>query len=327
MDMRLFIRNGNYHVEFPGGKRQSLRTSDEKTARGIFREIEKEYLRGRLIQLDNIKKVSISELSKLYSTHRPGISKWTEKKDALSMKLLREAIGDIQIKTLTTAKIDEFKSKCLARGTTPQSVNGYLRHIKAALSYAVDEGYIPKKPKLKTIPVNKQAMSERIISPDDIEKILQAARVKDENLWHYFTVLLWTGARRREALNLMWQDCNLKNNYALLRKTKGKKNRKVPLLPPVIEVLAPIKKDIGRVFPNWHPDTVSKMFHRIAVACEVKARLHDLRHSAATYMLKSGIPLQVVKEILGHSQLSTTMIYSHVLDDVIASEMAKMRIE
>jgi integrase len=325
--MRLFVRNGNYHIAFPGGKRQSLRTPDEKTARGIFREMEKEYLRGRLLHLDNTKRLTISELSKAYTKHRPGISKWTEKKDALSMKLLREAIGDIQIRTLTTPRIDEFKSKCLARGARPQTINGYLRHIKAALSYAVDEGYIPKKPKMKMVPVNKQAMNERIVSPADLKKILDAARNQDENLWRYFTVLLWTGARRREALNLTWQDCDFEKNYALLRETKGKNNRRVPLLPPVINALEPVKRDIGLIFPKWHPDTCSHMFRDIAVSCGVNARLHDLRHSAASYMLQSGVPVQVVKEILGHSHLSTTMIYAHVLDDVMAKEIAKMRIE
>ena len=90
--MRLFCRHGVYHVEFAGGKRRSLRTSDEQTAKGIFKELEKEYLRGRLLRLDNSKRKSISEFSTHYSEHRPGISKWTVKKDLLSLKLLREAI-------------------------------------------------------------------------------------------------------------------------------------------------------------------------------------------------------------------------------------------
>jgi site-specific recombinase XerD len=44
-------------------------------------------------------------------------------------------------------------------------------------------------------------------------------------------------------------------------------------------------------------------------------------------MLKSGIPIQVVKEILGHSQITTTMIYTHVLDDIKQNEMKKLRFE
>ena len=69
------------------------------------------------------------------------------------------------------------------------------------------------------------------------------------------------------------------------------------------------------------------MFRELAELCGVSARLHDLRHSACTYMLKSGIPIQVVKEILGHSQITTTMIYTHVLDDIKQNEMKKLRFE
>ena len=61
--MRLFNRKGVWHVEFAGGKRRSLRTPDAATAKGIFKELEKEYLRGRLLRLDNTKRISISEFS------------------------------------------------------------------------------------------------------------------------------------------------------------------------------------------------------------------------------------------------------------------------
>jgi len=325
--MRLFKRGDTYYVEISRGKKRSLKTGDAKTAKAIFREMEKEYLKGRLIQLDTTRRMTIEEFSAFYLEHRPGISKWTVKKDALSFKLLQDALGNIQIRTITTAKIDSFSKICLARGAKPQTVNGYLRHIKSALTYALDDGIIEKKPKIKMIPEDKQSIAERIISPKDLKTILDAAREQDQVFGIYLTLLLWTGARRREILRLKWQDCDFENKSALLTKTKGKRNRRVPMLEPAIEALEPVKKDIGRIFPQWYPDTVSKWFHALAKECGIDARLHDLRHSAATYMLKSGIPIQVVKEILGHAHLSTTMIYSHILDEVANKEMQKMRIE
>lgn len=228
---------------------------------------------------------------------------------------------------LTSDKIDRFKTVCLSRGTSPQTVNGYLRHIKAALSYALDNEYLDKKVKIKMVPANREDIAERIISPADLKRILETASEQNADFGRYLTLLVWTGARRREILTLTWQAINFDRKSVLLTKTKGKRDRRVPLLPGAILALEPIKKAIGRVFPDWHPDTMSKWFHAIAKGLGVKARLHDLRHSAATYMLKSGIPIQVVKEILGHAHLSTTMIYSHVLDGVLESEMGKMKIE
>jgi integrase len=126
---------------------------------------------------------------------------------------------------------------------------------------------------------------------------------------------------------LNWQEVSLDRRSILLTGTKGKRDRRVPLLPGAVTVLEPLQKDIGRVFPEWHLDTVSKRFHETVKGLGIRARLHDLRHSAATYLLKSGVPIQVVKEILGHAHLSTTMIYSHILDEVMAEEMKKLRFE
>lgn len=106
---------------------------------------------------------------------------------------------------------------------------------------------------------------------------------------------------------------------------KGGKERSVPLLPPVLKALEPIKKDIGKVFVQYHPDTLSKKFHALAVACGIDARLHDLRHSCATYLLKSGVDIRVVQKILGHTQISTTTIYADVLDDLAKKEMEKLK--
>jgi len=195
------------------------------------------------------------------STNTPsGISTETIKKDRLSLKLLREAIGNIEIRTLSSSKIDEFKTVCLTRGARPQTVNGYLRHIKGALSYAVDEKLIEKRPKIKMVPVDEQDLAERIIAPRTIRAILDAAKVDDRDFGRYLTVLLWTGARRREILHLTWQDVDIAHGSALLTHTKGKRNRRVPLLPAAISALKPMQKDIGSVFPTWHPDTVSKWF-------------------------------------------------------------------
>ena len=102
----------------------------------------------------------------------------------------------------------------------------------------------------------------------------------------------------------------------------------MPLLPPLIEILTPIQKDIGPVFPPHHADTYSHKFKKIAVLCGIKENhLHDLRHTAATFMLKSGIPLPVFQKILGHSQISTTQIYAKVLDEMMQSEMSKLKFE
>jgi len=326
--MRLFCRNGWYHVEIERNRSKALKTRDKAKAKSVFKEMEKEWLRGRLFLLEDYRKATISELATDYCS-RSNVSKWTTKKDELSLKLLSEAIGDIQIRTITRERMRKFKSVCLARGTASITINGYLRHIKAAFHYAVREGFLEKIPEIEMESVDDTL--PRYLSPEQIKKILKKAKETDPDLWHYIMFNLYTGCRRRESLRLEWQKIDLKNRECRLMgkrsKGKGLKERVVRLLDPIYKVLYPVKKDVGKVFFQYHPDTVSKMFHALAKSCGVNARLHDLRHSCATYLLKSGVPPEVVQKILGHSQITTTQIYAKVLDEVVKKEMEKLRFQ
>ena len=325
--MRLFQRkNGVYYVEVARNRWKSLKTRNQKTAESLFKEMETEYLRGRLIQLENEKRISLGDFTDKYIESRDGISPHTTKKDQLSLDLLADVVGkSLPLRALTEEKLEEFKKACKARKASEVTIDGYLRHIKAALTYALEKGYIKKKPKIKMYRKDDHELL-RIIFPEDIKKILAKAQEKDIELWRIFTFYLWTATRRREGLGLEWPKVRLERKTCIVR-GKGGRERLIPLLPAAVDALEPIKKDIGRVFPAWHPDTVSHKFHKIATDCGINARLHDLRHSAVSYMLASGIPIQVVAQIAGHRQLSTTKIYTHILESVLVNEMQKYKIE
>lgn len=323
--MRLFQRNGWYHAEFYRGKSKALKTRDAKEASAIFKEMQREYLRGRLVNLASLKKLTLSEFRTLYKESRTGISEWTIKKDELSLKLLQDVICNIQVRAATNTKIEDFKRVCHARGTKPITINGYLRHIKAALSWAVEEGYVEKKPRIKMFRVTTDE-AQRVLEPDQIKIILRKAFRTDRDMGKRVFFHLWTGTRRREGCCLTWSDMDFRKMVIRVH-GKGGKVRIVPMLQQVAKMFDPGRKDIGKVFDNLHPDTVSHAFQEIVEACGIKARLHDLRHTCATYLLKSGVPLDVVQKILGHVHISTTQIYAQVLDEIKKREMAKLRFE
>ncbi len=175
---------------------------------------------------------------------------------------------------------------------------------------------------------SEKELLERILSPDEISNFMKHAQEHrhGEVLKKMFEVLLWTGGRRREVCFLEWPHIDFRRNRITLIGKTGK--RTIPLLPAARAVLEPIKKDIGHVFPDWHPDTVTHFFQEIAIAAKIKGhRLHDLRHTCATYLLKSGVSLEIVQKILGHSQISTTQLYAQVLDEMMEKEMMKLRFE
>ena len=223
-EMRLFKKRGIYTVEISRNKKRSLGTRDEKQATAIFREMKKEQLRGKLFDLEKVKRLPLSDFTKDYLKYRDGnVSPQTLKKDALSLKLLAEAISPtIVIQSLNKDKIEEFKRICKARKASNITINGYLRHIKSALTYALDEGLIKKKPKFKMYPEPDNL--PRVLMPEAIDAIFTKMKETDVDDWRYFTFQLWTGCRRNEGLKLDWQNCNLDKAKAKVR-GKGDKEK------------------------------------------------------------------------------------------------------
>ncbi len=327
-NMRLFRKRGWYHVEVERNRSLALRTKDEEEANNLFLEMEKEHLRGRLFKLDEVKRVTLSDFKKKYVEYRENLSDLsieTIKKDKLSLKLLADIIGSSTL--IRIIKLDEFKNKCLSRGAKKLTINGYLRHLKTAFKWGVKEGYLEKMPEIimyKRLKKQESELLDRILEPDEIKNLEAKAYERSAIFGIYCHVVLWTGGRRREGLNLEWQKIDFKNNRLTLRGKTG--SRTIPMLAQVKKVLKPIKKDIGRVFPDWHPDTVSHWFQTAATDAGIEGhRLHDLRHTCATYLLKNNVPLNIVQQIMGHANISTTQIYAKVLQDVMQFEMKKLK--
>ena len=324
--MRLTKQRGIYYVEMQRNKRKSLGTKDEKTAKAIFREMEKEAIRGRLFDLEKAKRITLEDFQKEYIAYREGLkdlSSETIKKDNLSLKLLFDASGN---NLLPLTDFEKFKNVCLTRGVSKITINGYLRHLKTAFKWGVEKTYLKKLPKIsmyKRLKKSEYELFERILEPDEIKNFLRKAYKRSRHFGDYCLVTLWTGGRRRESLSLEYQKVDFKNTRLTLTGKTG--SRTIPMLRPVKIVLERNKKDIGRVFPGWHPDTVS---HWVQVSLKeagiVNHRLHDLRHSCATYLLKNGVALDVVQRIMGHSQISTTQLYAKTLDSILKTEMQKL---
>jgi site-specific recombinase XerD len=166
--------------------------------------------------------------------------------------------------------------------------------------------------------------------------------VKEHNyrLFEFSFLTYIMGLRRSETLRLKWDDIHISDNmsYAILRNTKGKRERRVPIPESGILLLNKIKKypkvfivNKGRlnierkvdnsenmVFPELLADTVTHQTKKLADKFaniyganpkNFNLRLHGLRHSFATGLNEDGIPIKKIKDLLGHKRESTTEIY------------------
>ena len=322
-DMRIYKRGKWWWVQIERNDRRPLKTKDEQEARALARAMEKERVKGRLFDLTKEKRVTLGEFKDFYMAYREGLddlSPQTLRKDELSLGLLLQVFPSSTL--IQSIDFDKFKKTWLTIGQAKKiTINGYLRHLKIAFKWALKKEFIKKLPEFTMYRLGESL--PRVLSPEQIKAIFDIAPADD---LRFYTFLLWTGCRRSEGLNLTWPDCHLDQRKAKVT-GKGNKERMVPLHGEVIKVLESGKRDIGRVFTQHHPDTWSKRFHQLAKSVGINTRLHDLRHSAATYMLASGIDIREVQAILGHAQISTTTIYADVLDSMKIKAINKMEIK
>ncbi len=319
LGMRLFQQRDVYYIEFPGGKRRSLKTKDGRKAKGLFREIEKERLRGNLIKLEKNAGVTLGRFKKLYinDPERSDLSGSTSRADELALRKLMDITGDIPMDHITKTHIIKFKHANIENGVKPVSVNSYLGHIKAALNYAKTNEYIKTVPAIKMFKLGDKI--PRVISEYDIDKILEQARKTKPEMYRIIQFALYTGARREEIVLAKYEHIRGGSIKIL---GKGKKERIVPLVKYAREILE--DQQIGKLFSYNHVSTVSNYYRKITREAGVESRFHDLRHTAATLMLSKGVDLAVVQKILGHADIKTTQIYAEVLQAMLEKEMKKL---
>lgn len=176
---------------------------------------------------------------------------------------------------------------------------------------------IPRKP------INNAR--DRYLTTAEVKR-LQAAVEESRNPQLKFIIglLLLTGARVSELLNAEWKNINLERRVWLIPTSKTGKPRHVPLSQPAIDLIGMVIrfKDCPYLLPN--PETL-KPFVTIKHAWQTARdaaklpglRIHDLRHSAASFMINAGIDLFAVGRVLGHADHKSTMRYSHLANDTL----------
>lgn len=322
LSMRLFQhKNGNWYYEVERHKPRSLKTKDRRLATQIYKGIKKRYLKGRILDLDKGSRITLNEFKAKFFSDHTDVADDTIAAYNLAFRLLADSMGgNTLLSRIGKSHINKFKSDCIARGCKKISINTYLRHIRAILNKAHAWGDIAKKVTIEFYKIGRR--HPKILSPGEITRILEYSQKNDLEMYRIILFALWTGTRRKEILNLKWQNvcgetCRLIG--------KGDKERTIPLLQGAIEAMGP-PKDIGLIFVNWRPDTISHKFKMIARACAIKdVHFHNLRHTAATQMLSSGIDINDVKEMLGHEDLKTTEIYAKVVQEQLKKEMQKLK--
>lgn len=160
-----------------------------------------------------------------------------------------------------------------------------------------------------------------VMSRIEVQHLLQATTGQHQLV---FRLLYGTGMRKMEALRLRVKDVDFDRNLIVVREGKGNKDR-ITMLPSAL--VADLQKQLAYARSLWEndralkrpgvetPPGVAKKYPRAAARAQIAKPIstHTLRHSFATHLLDRGQDIRTIQELLGHTHVDTTMIYTHVL--------------
>jgi integrase len=229
---------------------------------------------------------------------------------------LKAVFGAVKLANIRRTDIQKYVTERSAE-VSPGTVTKELNVIKHLFKLAVEWELIPLNPAQGVKGPKVPAGRVRYLQPTELHAVLEAC---PDWLRPIAGLLAFSGMRRSEVLGLRWLDVDRKGERIVLPQTKNGDARIVWLNMLACQVLDSIPQNGAR--PTDHvfsasdevtPENVSLAFLR---ACRkvgiADFRLHDLRHTAASWLRMSGADLQDVAELLGHRDLRMTKRYSHL---------------
>ena len=253
-----------------------------------------------------------------------------------TFKLLINHFGDIQLANLTSRMIEDY---LLMRATKTSIYAARRDHIclNASFNKAVKDGYLTKNPCSGIKRFKLPQIQPKFFSKEDFEK-LKAVMTNNEDMRDLVIFAVNTGLRQAELINLTWNQISWEQNIVTLTNqvhiTKTKRIRSVPLNPDALEILIkrfPQKIDgLENVFTMFgkviNQDRISQNFKKYVYAAKIDSKLnfHSLRHTFASWLVQSGVSIYVVSKLLGHTNVTTTEVYSHLRSDDFKEAVQKI---
>lgn len=211
----------------------------------------------------------------------------------------------------TLVQIQDVAGKVRSADAMPATINRYLSVLRRIANLAEEWGLIERAPKIKLLTEH----NERHVYLTPHEVSLIAGKCSPE-VGDFVRMLALTGLRRGELLGL--GVAAVRGGAIMLdARTKTGKPRSVPLSPEALR--------IAQERLPWRPTVwdIRREFGAARASCGLpQVRLHDLRHTFASFLVQSGQSMKVVKELLGHTTMAMTDRYAHLADDHLRRAVA-----
>ena len=291
---------------------------------------------GRYFQTGEARKHTLAEAVERYKAENLAELRDGERRGK-QLDWWKASAGAYSLLEITPARITELRDKLAAEtipgkaGTTrhrsPATVNRYLAALSAVLSEAARGWQWLERSPMDAVAKRKEPPGRvRYLGDAERDALLKAASGHPD-LYLFLVLALSTGARKSEILTLEWRQVDMARRVIYLERTKNGERRTLPVVGPALALLQERAKvrhlSTPLLFPSHRdarkPIDLGKPWRdAIAAAGVENFRIHDMRHSCASYLAMAGVSMGVIAEILGHKSLQMTKRYAHLSTEHLA---------
>ena len=313
-------RGGRWTIDFRGPSGRVQRVIKWANSRQEAQEaLRKAILEAHLGKDEGEReRVTFNKLSEIYvrdwaKTNKLG--SW--KSDVSYLKNMKAFFKDRFADSISSQEVEQYKAKRRSDGAKLSTVNRCISILSRLFNCGVSWGYLRLNPckGVKKFP-EQPFRRTRVLDRAEEGRLMTAAG--PGYLKSMILILNNTGLRRKELFQLTWETVDFKRMRLFVKESKTSRTRYVPMNELVVEELKGlyrIRKDDGQVFKN--PDTgkafvdIKRSFSGACRRAGIKSLLLlDLRRTFATRLLEAGVDIVTCSELLGHTSLVTTRIYT-----------------
>ncbi len=241
---------------------------------------------------------------------------------------LNPFFGKLPLSEITNQKIEEFKAEKMKSGLKAKTINNIIAILAKCLATAEEWGVIEKTPKTKRLKVPPSEYD--FLTKEEEDALITSA----DGVWREMIIVaVDAGLRLGEISALNWSAVDFEKNEITVKESftvkkisapKSNKKRHIPMTDRVYQTLFARKEKTGYIFTidRGQPLLQNRCLNNLHKICQEagirQIKWHTLRHTFASRLISKGASVKAVQELLGHSDIKTTMRYAHLEKNVLS---------
>jgi len=316
-------------------KQKSLKTTSKQEAKAKKRKLDAQIELG-LLRVNNAK-IPINDAFQQFLTRkRVSLKPSSITRYKIFIANLKKYFKNkrvLYLNHITDDIISDYVASRQTNDTSNKTITDEIAIMKATYNHFRDTANltnIKNWPKLKKTPKRPETLD--YYTNEEIRQILN--HFKDTENYGYYMTLTYTGCRKKELFNIKKSDIKFDAGYIKINSSKTASNysnqsRDIEIHKELLPVLKTACKDVKAndyIFPikgagDWLRKSIKKACKKLSIPYK---RLHGLRHTFVSLILINGVPPRIAMEMAGHTNMSTTLKYSHISQSDIKGKINKL---